>query len=145
MEDDEEKLFHLRAFLMDKYTSCVITEAKSLQSGRRYALDGTNDLIILDMTMRNFDRTVVEEGGRPHHFAGREILRQMKRQHIATPTIIFTHFDRFGEESDYTTLTQLNIELSEKFPNYIGTVHYRNNVESWKDMLANFVANLGLK
>ena len=105
-------------------------------------MQGEFQLTLLDMTMRNFDRSLEEDGGRPHHFAGREILRQMKREEVHIPVIIVTHFERFGEESEEVTLTDLKDELQARFPDYLGTVHYRSNVDEWKAKLVELIDGL---
>lgn len=139
VEDDDDKAGDVSNFVRGRYDIGEITIARSLQSGLREILRGGHDLILLDMTMRNFDRSVEEDGGRPHHFAGREILRQMKREELRVPVIIVTHFERFGEEAEEVTLTDLKEELQERFPDYLGTVHYRSNVDEWKLRLAELI------
>jgi chemotaxis response regulator CheB len=139
VEDDDHKRSDLEEFIREYYEVDGLLTARSFQSGLRGIFDGRPDFILLDMTMRNFDRTLTEEGGRPHPFAGREILRQMQRSRIATPVLVVTHFDRFGEEANYMTLEELKAELSSKFSNYIGTVHYRSNVDDWKPALAELI------
>ena len=134
-EDDEDKLNDLSEFFKQRYAECLVTAAKSLQSSLESIFCDEFDLIILDMTMPNFDRTITDDGGRPHAFAGREILRQMKREGVRTPVIVATHFHRFGSEDDYTTLDQLRGELESRFPNYQGTVQYRGNIDQWKNEL----------
>ncbi|OSJ19668.1 response regulator [Bradyrhizobium canariense] len=132
VEDDDHKLNDLQEFISETFAVDDVRTARSFQSGIRSILEFHPDFVFLDMTMRNFDRTLSEEGGRPHPFAGREILRQMQRNRITTPVLVVTQFDRFGEESDYMTLDELVAELSAKFSNYVGTVHYRSNVDDWK-------------
>ena len=132
VEDDDDKAQDLHAFLAINYVITDIEVARSFQSGLRSILAGDVDLILLDMTMRNYDRSVEEDGGRPHHFAGREILRQMLREEKRVPVIVVTHFDRFGEETEEVTLSELKSELRRRFPDYLGTVHYRSNVDDWK-------------
>lgn len=135
VEDDDEKAQDISRFVSEHFPTAKIEVARSLQSGLRAALSGTANIILLDMTMRNYDRTIEEEGGRPHHFAGREILRQMKREDIRIPTIVITTFDRFGEETEEMTLSELEIDLRQRFPDYLDTVHYRANVDQWKGRL----------
>lgn len=139
VEDDDDKAVDISNFVRERYAVGKITVVRSLQSGLREILRGGHDLILLDMTMRNFDRSVEEDGGRPHHFAGREILRQMKREELRVPVIIVTNFERFGEEAEEVTLTDLKEELQERFPDYLGTVHYRSNVDEWKLRLADLI------
>ncbi|MCJ2007967.1 response regulator [Methylobacterium sp. J-092] len=140
VEDDEEKAHDLTRFIQENYISSEISIAKSFQSGLRAVFAGNIDLILLDMTMRNYDRSVEEDGGRPHHFAGREILRQMAREEALIPVIVVTHFDRFGEETEEVTLIELKGELKKRFPHYLGTVHYRSNVDDWKLQLTELIS-----
>ena len=138
-EDDEDKLQDIVGLIYENYPEVHITTAKSLQSGLTEALTDDHDLMLVDMTMPNFDRTVTDDGGRPHAFAGREILRQMRRRGVTTPAIIVTHFHRFGPEDDFTTLEQLKVELETRFDNYVGTVQYRSNVDDWRGELMSVI------
>jgi CheY-like chemotaxis protein len=139
VEDDDEKSSHLAHFLSERFPTAYLRYARSLQSGLRAIYDAPPDLILLDMTMRNFDVTPDEEGGRPHPFAGKEILRQMQRRNIRVPAIVVTHFVRFGDSDDFMTLEELKKELEERFPNYVGTVQFKSNVDSWKATLAEYL------
>lgn len=140
VEDDDDKANDLQRFVVSQY-DCVVLIERSLQSGLRAIMRDRIDLLLLDMTMRNFDRSLEDDGGRPHHFAGREILRQMMREEIHLPVIIVTHFERFGEEADEVTLTELKEELQVRFPDYLGTVHYRSNVDEWQQQLSQLIAS----
>lgn len=146
VEDDDEKCAKLLEFVHQKFNVLDVISARSLHSGLLAIMNEKPNFIILDMTMRTYDRSLIEDGGRPHPFGGREILRQMKRNRIATPVVVVTHFDRFGEEKDYMTLEQLKHELQSRFPNYLGAVQYRSNVDSWKvDLFAVMSAVVGVK
>lgn len=136
VEDDDEKRSKLESFIRFTYKVDEVSSARSFQSGLRAILEDCPDLILLDMTMRNFDRTLSEEGGRPHAFAGREILRQMRRHRVNIPVLVVTHFDRFGDDVDYMTIDELKSELSTKFANYLGTVQYKSNVDDWQSAIA---------
>jgi len=142
IEDDEEKIGDLIDWVKLAYDSPTVLQARSLHTGKSAALDKSIDLILLDMTMRNYERSVEEEGGRPHFFAGREILRRMSRERVATPVIVVTQFDRFGDEDDYRTLAELKNELLSRFSNYVGTIHYRANVDDWRSMLNDMVGGV---
>ncbi|NJC41724.1 CheY-like chemotaxis protein [Brevundimonas alba] len=135
VEDDEDKAERLSEYMISKYIVADLKLARSLQSGLRLALAGTFDLMLLDMTMTNYDRSLSEDGGRPHHFAGREILRRLQREEVHVPAIVVTQLGRFGEEAEQVTLSELKEELNERFEDYLGTVHYQSNVDDWKDQL----------
>lgn len=141
VEDDEDKASKLSAFIEGTYDIKNLKIAKSLQTGLRAALSGDWNLLLLDMTMTNFDRSPYEDGGRPHHFAGREILRRLQREEVHIPAIIVTQFGRFGEESEQVTLSELKQELNSRFKYYLGTVHYQSNVDEWKDELSRMIGD----
>lgn len=136
VEDDDDKANRLREFVEERYQVRNLKVARSLQTGLRAALSGDWDLLLLDMTMTNYDRSPSEDGGRPHHFAGREILRRLQREGVRIPSIIVTQFGRFGEESEKVTIADLKAELHSRFSDYLGTVHYQSNVDEWKEQLA---------
>lgn len=140
VEDDLSKSDDLVAFSIREFPQCTYEVARSFQSGLRAVLEGSHDLVLLDMTMSNYDRSIEDDGGRPHHFAGREILRQMLREEVVTPAIVVTHFGRFGEEAEEVTLAELKADLEVRFPNYIGTVHYRSNVNDWESQLLEMIS-----
>lgn len=139
IEDDETKLAALEDHLRTLLPDVEISVGQSLHSGLRLALAGEAQLIFLDMTMSNFDRGKDEDGGRPHAFAGREILRRMKRQRIATPVVVFTQFRRFDDDKNSMSLAELTEELTDRYPNFVGTVQYQLNVEGWKAEVDNFI------
>ena len=141
VEDDDDKASKLSAYIDVTYDVKNLKVAKSLQTGLRAALSGDWNLLLLDMTMTNFDRSPSEDGGRPHHFAGREILRRLQREEVHIPAIIVTQFGRFGEESEQVTLTELKHELHSRFQDYLGTVHYQSNVDEWKDELSRMIGD----
>jgi CheY-like chemotaxis protein len=135
VEDDEDKRSKIVELVREHFTKFEIVEARSFQSGLRAVEEDNPDLVILDMTMRNFDKSPTEDGGRPHPFAGREILRQMKRERKMIPTVIITQFEEFGDDENKVTLPQLTSELEERFPNYRGTVEYRHHIDAWRGEL----------
>jgi len=136
IEDDELKRLAVVDFLRSVLSDLVITEAHSFQSGLRRIVDGHYDLILLDMTMPTFDIDEAEDGGRPQSYAGRELLRNMKRRGISVPTLVVTQFDRFGVGREALTLEALDAELRRGYPQiYLGSVFYGAGDEEWKRRL----------
>ncbi|MCP1542938.1 response regulator [Methylorubrum extorquens] len=136
IEDDEDKLKALCDYIDEHYDVEAIFTARSLKSGIRLVLNENFGFIFLDMTMKNFDKNLEDDGGRPHSFAGREILRQMRRERKDAAVVIVTHFDEFGFENEKMTIEELKDELSRKYQNYLGIVHFRHDVDKWKQDLA---------
>ncbi|MDG0793420.1 hypothetical protein OMP38_23200 [Cohnella ginsengisoli] len=134
IEDDMNKLKQLVDFIAEIRNESQITEKYSYQSGLREIYSYSHELIILDMSLPSFDKTPTETGGRPRKFAGRELLRQMKRKNINIPVIIVTQFDKFGEGEDTITLPQLVDELKNEYASiFFGLVYYNTAYKNWRD------------
>jgi DNA-binding NarL/FixJ family response regulator len=133
IEDDENKRSQLKDFITTNLAQSAISIAKSYHSGLREIINLYPDFIILDMTMPTYDVDINEDGGRPQHYAGREILRQMDRRAINIPTVVITGFDHFGEGENFMSREQLDKELKldhEAF--YKGTVYFNTATDDWK-------------
>lgn len=138
VEDDEQKLLRLSAFLQVSFPEFRLTVKRSFQSGLKEVLSSPPTLLLLDMTLTTFDLDQDEEGGRPRPYGGREILEHMEEEGIAVPSIIVTQYSAFGDKSaKMLTLTDLDQELTLSFPEiYHGIVYYHAATESWKSTLA---------
>lgn len=143
IEDDPNKKTQLCNFL-NNLKEVNIIQTNSYKSGLRAVVKDSFDLVILDMSMPTFDITINESGGRILPFAGKEILRQMKRRNIIIPTIVVTQFEKFGEYEKMIYLEELNEELALEFSeNYIDTVNYNPTSSSWIDSLKENIKKIG--
>lgn len=135
IEDDKNKLKQVRNFLEENIEECSILEKYSYNSGLKEVISKTYDLLLLDMSMPTFDITNEEKGGRPKPFAGKEILRKMKRKRIAVPTIVITQFETFGDMENSISFNELDIELSKQYSNYISAIFYSSSEKQWEQEL----------
>lgn len=136
VEDDEVKRQKLEDFLHIRYPEVTVKDARSFQSGLRSILADPPTLVLLDMNLPNYDITLDEAGGRIQQFAGRELLRQLRRHKLRLPVIVVTQFDYFGEGKNKTTLDELDAELRKNYRNiYIGSVFYHAILDDWKEEL----------
>lgn len=143
VEDDENKRTQLETFFHEKDACGEIVTAKSFCSAIKAVGITECDLIVLDMSMPTYDITIEEDGGRPQHYAGREIMRQLDRRGLTTPVIVVTQLDVFGEGADALTRAQLQAELErEHGKNYLGTVYYNPATDGWKADLLEKLAGL---
>lgn len=134
VEDDDNKRLRLLSFL--QANSFEVDCAASYQSGLRALLQKRYDAIVLDMTLPTFDINEDDDGGRPQALGGQELLRQMKRRRIASPVVVVTQFDQFGERQDALTRQQLDTELRNHHGDiYVGLVFYNSTIEGWKEQL----------
>lgn len=143
IEDDENKRAQITALVSNVVEGCTIMQAKSYHSGLKGIFEAHPDVILLDMTMPTYDVSENEDGGRPQHYAGREILRQMDRRQVNIPVIVITQFDVFGDGPEALTRMQLDHELKiDHSRNYRGTVYYNAASNSWKGELESRLKDL---
>jgi CheY-like chemotaxis protein len=137
VEDDEPKRARLRAFLEAKYAGCLLVEAHSLMSGLRIVTtEPPFDLILLDMTIPNYDLSPQEPGGLTHGFGGKEFLIELRRFGMEMPVIVVTQFQRFGKPPNEVTRADLDRDLARLYsPPYVGMVPYEAAVHDWQDEL----------
>jgi CheY-like chemotaxis protein len=142
IEDDEEKAEMLFTFVCAEFPGSIVETAKSFNAGLRALIrPGAADVLLLDMSMPNFNATLDDPGGGAHeHFAGRDILAQMKLRAIDVPTIVITMFDLFGEQPNKMSYGQLEDELRKNFaPTFRGMVYYNSGQEGWKNSLKSLI------
>jgi DNA-binding NtrC family response regulator len=144
IEDDPNKLSQLCTFITEAFGSIELITARSLRSGIRHVRERVFTLVLLDMTLPNFDATPDDSGGQAHNFGGREFLKQLDRFDINVPVIVVTQFITFGRGSNTIKLDDLDAELRSSFPgNYVGAVYYHASIQRWKEELQQLVkANL---
>jgi CheY-like chemotaxis protein len=147
IEDDEDKAKRVLEFVRGDVPKVHAICARSFNSGlKALADDGTAfDLVLLDMTMPTYDVTPSEPtGGSIEHFAGRDLLAQMKLRQIEIPVAVITMFDSFGEGAKKMSLANLSQELHSKYGRqYLGHVYYNATEEGWRSSLRALISKLG--
>jgi DNA-binding NarL/FixJ family response regulator len=135
IEDDQYKLEKIKVLLLDKFPNVQLVVRTSFHSGFEEVVDNhsTYDLILLDMSMQNYDISSDEAGGDPAPLAGKSILTQMYFREIPTAVVVVTMYDRF---QDGTKIKNLHTTLSEEFPdNYKGYVFFSHIEDKWESDL----------
>lgn len=143
VEDDENKWSQLESFLKASFLDIHLRQARSLQAGVRELRLTSFDLILLDMTLPNYDPSPDEPGGGTiHSFGGREFLKQMTRFEIRSPVIVVTQFETFGNPPMTTNLQELDESLRRDFGSiYRGAVYYHPAIEGWRQNLSALIAS----
>ncbi|MBG0868223.1 MULTISPECIES: response regulator [Burkholderia] len=146
IEDDEEKSSVISDLLRTDYSEYEIDIARSLNGGLRSIVKGQGiyKLILLDMSMPNYDVSFEEPGGgKPESFAGEDILAQMKLRGIEIPTIVVTMFGSFGEGPSSMSIEGLTERLEQGFsPTYRGLVYYNVAQEGWRSSLREIISTI---
>lgn len=139
--DKREKIkIHLNHILGDK---AEIVECASLRSGlKTIILNKDFDLILLDMSMPNFDMSDDKPGeGEPESFAGREIMAQMRLRGISIPVVVITQYKSF--EKGTVTLEELLDQFKDKYAEFfIGAIYYNSAIEGWKRDLSECISRI---
>jgi len=143
VEDDENKRRSILDFLSTHYADQEVIWSASLVTGLREAKRVSPDIIILDMTLPNYDSSGPDPDGRMHAFGGKEFLRQMARMSGTSKVIVVTQFESFGEAPNVTGLNDLDADLKLKFPDhYIGAVYYHASINEWQKNLKLMIEGL---
>lgn len=143
VEDDSDKCENIKKHLFSIWADVVIEVRESLRTGLREIIENPcYDLLILDMSLPNFDINQEEpSGGTPESFAGREIMNQMKLRNILIPVIVITQYNSFDHGK--VTLTELNLKFVEEYEGfYMDAIYYDSAYDDWKNELNSLLVRL---
>ncbi|MCC6182607.1 MAG: hypothetical protein IT237_12315 [Bacteroidia bacterium] len=142
IEDDQYKMEKIKAFLEEEFSDIELTIRTSFHGGFE-EIDENHanyDLVLLDMSMQNYDISAHEAGGDPAPLAGKSILTQMYLREIETRVVVVTMYENF---QDGTKIKDLNTSLKEEFPeNYQGYVFFSHMDNKWMNDLKQFIEKL---
>lgn len=137
IEDNPQKLNQVSEYLEKQYTNIDLTIRKSYNSGLRELIKNDSySLILLDMSLPNYDIEPGESGGDFEKYAGKFLLNEMYRRDISTKVLIITMYLNYVDE-------EFSSELKDNFPNYLGVVYYNvKEPDGWKNELKSKIDNL---
>jgi DNA-binding NarL/FixJ family response regulator len=137
IEDNPQKLKQVSQFLEQQYNDIELTIRKSYNSGlRELIMNHTYSLILLDMSLPNYDIEPGESGGDFEKYAGKFLLSEMYRRDITTNVLIITMYLNYVDE-------EFSSELNNNFPNYLGVVYYNlKEPDGWKNQLKIKIDNI---
>ncbi|WP_412462613.1 hypothetical protein [Halobacteriovorax sp. RT-2-6] len=140
IEDDGKKGADIYSFLKNLKYIKNINIKKSVKEGLREVVknDSKIDFMILDMTLPMNDIKKHNKNVDLLHFAGEEVLKELKRYDKELPFIIFTAFKYFGEESnEMTTLENLILRIKKQNTHtFQDVIHYKSGNEDWKKKIS---------
>lgn len=134
IEDDENKLNDIIRVIKDicRRLSIMsdITVKHSYQSGLEAVIDNEYTLLLLDMSLPNFEKK--SDSGIPFGRAGEIILNEIQYYDKRTKTIIVTQY----EDIDGSSMNGIDQELKNEFSSfYYGYVKYTANESNWENEL----------
>lgn len=139
IEDTELKKEQITTFVSQEYPSIHLELRKSYNSGLREIIKNQDySLILLDMSLPNYDIAHGETGGDFESMAGSFLLQEMYRRDININVAIVTMYKNYtGEE--------FNSGLKDSFSNYLGVVYFNlNKPDSWKEELRKIFKSIDL-
>ena len=142
IEDHPLKQAQINKFVSEKFPNSEIKTKNSYISGLKELIKNHNtyDILLLDISMPNYDISSEDSGGDWMPLAGKNILKEMYLRDISTKAIVIT---MHGSYDDGTKITDLHSELQKEFAdNYIGYVYYSQINEEWKDNLCELLNTL---
>ena len=130
IEDNPQKLKQVLNYITDNHTDCSVEVRKSYNSGLRELISNNEySLILLDMSLPNYDIEPGESGGDFEKYAGKYLLNEMYRRDINTNVLVITMYPNYVDE-EFTN------ELKDNFSNYLGVIYYNvKEPDGWKNEL----------
>lgn len=145
VEDQEEKSVNISDYLNNRISEPKRIEVeRSLRGGLRAVLNrGNFDLILLDMSMPNFDPSFDDPlGGTPESFAGLEFVSQLKLRQKFFPLIVITQYRTF--EKGRIDLESIDEKINQEYGSYYhGSIYYSSADNEWQTALSDRLREIG--
>ncbi|MCK9617005.1 MAG: hypothetical protein M0R21_04130 [Lentimicrobiaceae bacterium] len=137
IEDNEHKIKQVLLFFEINFPTIEVVLRKSYNSGLRELIKKNDfDLILLDMSLPNYDILPGESGGDFEKYAGKYLLNEMYRREIDTKVLVITMYLNYVDE-EFTS------ELKDSFPNYLGVVYFNiKEPDGWKNEISSIIEKL---
>lgn len=136
IEDSPLKAELLQQFLKERFSSLTIKVQGSYQSGLKLVQTHPPDLILLDMTLPNFDRVPNAREGRLRPLGGYDMMRKIRLRNIQTRIIVVTQLESFGDGDDEVSFEEMSLRCAREFPEvYLGSVYFDQRESAWQDDL----------
>lgn len=142
IEDHPLKQQQIKRYLVESWPDDEVEVKNSYISGLKELIrnHARYDLLLLDISMPNYDISSEDSGGDWMPFAGKNILREMYLRDIPTKAIVLT---MHGSFDDGIRITDLDNNFKAEFKeNYVGYVYYSQISEEWKDKLHQLLNDL---
>lgn len=137
VEDDDHKLNDIINIVKTVKNDMRIDTAYSVASGVQNAVDNEYDIILLDMTIPNFDQIDGGDGGPSYKNGGEMIVRELVDEGVEFKCMVITQYETFNNE----TIDQISERITNICgDNYLGYVKYSTMDESWKADLKSIIS-----
>lgn len=139
VEDDEHKMNDIISYINTLEKNIIVETARSVESGVQAAVDNRYDLVLLDMTIPNFDITEKSDGGKSYKNGGEIIVKELIDEEVAFRCAVITQYETFNNE----TIDQISQRIRQLCgDDYLGYVKYSTNTESWRQGLKELIEHV---
>lgn len=136
IEDNSYKSEKIVTTLSEYMKGCEIVIAQSYNSAMKLLFSGEWGLVLVDMSIPTFDKTIHESGGRSLTLGGVDIIRRMNKKNLYIPIVVITQFPSFNSNNSTVTLDQVKSDLESLcLKSYYGTMLFDATKNEWKDQL----------
>jgi CheY-like chemotaxis protein len=143
VEDDSRKGDAIISLLQSDIADVSVTLVRSYQSGLRAATESAPDVLILDMSLPNYDTLPGKRSGKPRPLGGFEIMRKLRRRGQKTMSIVLTQLDHFGDGGQEYNFEGLEKKCQLEFPDtFLGSIYYAQSSSDWKGRVVEIVKGL---
>ena len=139
VEDDEHKRNDVAGCLLSLKYDISVDYGYSVESGVQKAVDNNYDLLLLDMTIPNFDQSNGSSGGRSFKKGGELIVEELLDEEVDFRCAVITQYETFNNETIDEISNRLSLICGNK---YFGYVMYSTMNEDWKNELKNLIQNV---
>ncbi|AVI32425.1 MULTISPECIES: response regulator [Acinetobacter calcoaceticus/baumannii complex] len=143
VEDSDLKIQKIESFLLDNgYTKDQINIYRSYQSGVQAILKNPPDLVILDMSIPTFDKSIDSREGRARPLGGYDVMKKILFKQINTKVIVLTQLEFFGEGVEKISFEQLKTKCAENFSDiFLDCIYYSPTESSWCKSLLMYLSD----
>lgn len=143
VEDDARKGDAIVNLLNIEFPDIDIILERSYQSGMRAVTECQPDLLILDMSLPNYDAVPGKRSGKPRPLGGFEIMRKIRRRGQKTLAMVLTQLDHFGDGGQEYNFEGLQEKCRFEFPDtFICSVYYAQSSSDWQIRVIDVVNNV---
>lgn len=143
VEDDENKIDKILEFLKSFCPEVDLVTSNSLMSGLKSMQSKNPDLVLLDMTLPNFDGPTNVSSNKMKAFGGTEFIRQSNRLGLSGKIIVITQFESFGDAPNIVSFDDVKKDLTEKYPeNFLNMIYYHASQAKWELELGNIIQDM---
>lgn len=139
IEDDKYKRESVITYIKSLNRNTLIDTAASIESGVQMGVDNLYDLILLDMTIPNFDISEGRVGGQSFKNGGEIIVRELLDEDVDFKCAVLTQYETFNNETIEQISERISMRCEEK---YLGYIKYNKLDEEWKDNLKHLLENV---